>query len=98
VCGLNFNPKPKKESHLTHYYESDKLKQDSLIVFIIGAIVTLVISNLLIYIISPADDRVPIGVGVSLFIIIIWLYPWFAARSKKSDPKPKQLKKEVFLW
>jgi len=54
-----------------------------MIVFVIGAILTLVISNLLIYVFSPADDRVPIGVGVSLAIVIIWLYPWLVARSKQ---------------
>lgn len=59
------------------------MKQDSLIVFVIGAILTLVISNLAIYIFSPVDDQASIGVGVSIFIVIIWLYPWFAARRKQ---------------
>jgi hypothetical protein len=59
------------------------MKQDSLTVFVIGAILTLVITNLVIYVFSPSDDRAPIGVGVSLFIVMIWLYPWFVARHKQ---------------
>jgi hypothetical protein len=59
------------------------MKRDSLIVFVIGAIITLVISNLIIYTFSPPDDRIPIGVGVSIGIIMIWLYPWFVTRRKQ---------------
>jgi|GEM_PF-4615027 hypothetical protein len=62
------------------------MKQDSLIVFVIGAIFTLVISNLVIYIFFPVGDQASIGVGVSIFIVIIWLYPWFSARRKQKKP------------
>jgi hypothetical protein len=59
------------------------MKQDSLIVFVIGAVLTLVISNLVIYVFFPSGDRAADGVGVSIFIIIIWFYPWFVARRKQ---------------
>jgi len=59
------------------------MKQDSLIVFVIGAMLSLVISNIIIYVFSPSDNRAPNGVGVSLGIVIIWVYSWFVARRKQ---------------